>query len=458
MTVAEQCRVTVRLGSSKLDVSLPGDVPLAEMLPTLLRYAGGTSAIHTPIAGGWTLSRLGGEILDTSRTPTQAQLLDGETIYLAPRSAVPPRYAHDDVADAVAVAAAERGGTWTTGHSRRYAIALGMTALAGGIPVVGFSGATLLGAVAGFGLALILTAVAALLSRVLADSTLGAGCGLIAVGYAASGGLLLLAESPQHLSGVHSMLGAAAAVLFVVLAAAAVGDHGPLFVGAGVAAVLAEIAAVVAFGFGAKADAAAAVVAGIVILALPALPMTAYRLARLEVPRVPTGPADLRADCEDVDGDRVRRGADVADAYLAGLVGGVAVAACGALIAVVFGGGLSGVLLGAVLSLVLLSQSRAFPGWRHRVPLLVAGSLGLGLVTVAGFSAATIGGRLGGVLGGLLILAVIGLGRAVFAVDRVFSPLWGRAVDIAEIALVVGMLPLVLWTMGLCDWIRAIRG
>ncbi|MGW4544010.1 EsaB/YukD family protein, partial [Streptomyces chartreusis] len=38
--VAELCRLTVRAPSVSVDLAVPADVPVADLLPTLLRYVG----------------------------------------------------------------------------------------------------------------------------------------------------------------------------------------------------------------------------------------------------------------------------------------------------------------------------------------------------------------------------------------------------------------------------------
>ncbi|GIG58514.1 type VII secretion integral membrane protein EccD [Longispora fulva] len=453
------CRITVKAPNSRLDVSLPGDVPFADMLPTLLRYAGSDLADDGSSQGGWVLSRLGGDVLDSGRTATQLELRDGEILYLTPRSQVAPDYVYDDAVDAVASATVDRSGRWRLPHTRGYAVCLGVAALAGGLLVLLFSGATLVAGAVGLGLGVLLLVLAAALSRAVGDSVVGAVCGLVAAGYGAVGGLLLLAPSVGGLTALNALVGAAAMVLFVLLAAIAVGDVAPVFAGAGIVAVMFLTGALagVLFG-GVTAAGGAAMVAAILVLALPSLPMNAYRLARLPVPSVPTGPADLRDDTGTVDGARVRRGADSADRYLAGLLGGVAATGLGVLCLVVLGGGPPGVLLGLVVSLVLLTQSRVFPGWAQRVPLLVAGAVGLGLVAVATFAAASVQLRLAGVLVGLLVVAGVSLGYGLGVAGRRISPVWGRVLDVVEILLILAVVPLAAWVWGLYSWILAIRG
>ena len=57
--------------------------------------------------------------------------------------------------------------------------------------------------------------------------------------------------------------------------------------------------------------------------------MFAYRLARMPIPSVPTGPEDLKTDTESVDGQRVLARSERADEFLAALLGALAVIGLG---------------------------------------------------------------------------------------------------------------------------------
>ncbi|MEK8108407.1 EsaB/YukD family protein [Micromonospora sp. M12] len=76
---------------TRMDLALPSDVPMADLLPTLLRYAGEDMADEGARHGGWALSRLGGAPLDGGRTVAQLGVRDGEVLYFNPRSAAARR-------------------------------------------------------------------------------------------------------------------------------------------------------------------------------------------------------------------------------------------------------------------------------------------------------------------------------------------------------------------------------
>ena len=88
-------------------------------------------------------------------------------------------------------------------------------------------------------------------------------------------------------------------------------------------------APLICFTTGAPAAAGAAGIVAFAFAWLPALPMISYRLARLPIPSIPTGPDDLKTDTETVDGRRVLARSDRADEFLAALLGALAVLGAG---------------------------------------------------------------------------------------------------------------------------------
>ncbi|NED57979.1 type VII secretion integral membrane protein EccD, partial [Micromonospora aurantiaca] len=125
-------RITIVAPRTRMDLALPSDVPLADLLPTLLRYAGEDLADEGVRHGGWALSRLGGQPLDGGRTAAQLGVRDGEVLYFNPRAATAPEIVFDDVVDAVATSTTQRAGAWQVGTTRTFAVLLAASALAAG--------------------------------------------------------------------------------------------------------------------------------------------------------------------------------------------------------------------------------------------------------------------------------------------------------------------------------------
>jgi type VII secretion integral membrane protein EccD len=449
-------RVTIVAPLTRVDLALPSDVALADMLPTLLRYAGDNLADDPAARNGWTLSRLGGVVLDISRSPRQLDVRDGEMLYLRPRGAEAPELAFDDVVDAVATATRERPGRWQPSVTRTVGLTVAVIALLGGATAILFAGPPqLLGGVAALGGAAALLLGAAVLSRAFGQSPTGTVFALVALVYAAVGGLLIGAEDLPltGLSAPHLLLAAATLLVATAVATVAVGQAAPLFLSTAICVLALLFAAGISFATGAPATSGAAIAVALAFAFLPALPMTAYRLARLPVPSVPTGPDDLKTDTETVDGRRVLEQSERADEYLAALLGSLAVIGAAAGLVLTFAG-TAGRLLATAVGLLMVARARWFLSRRQRLPMLIAG-----LVTLAGVITSIYAGmdhlsRLVAVPGILIVVAAFGFGLA--AVQRGRSPRAGRLLDIVEVLLIVAIIPLAFWASGLYEWARSL--
>ncbi|NBE82880.1 type VII secretion integral membrane protein EccD [Micromonospora rubida] len=453
-------RITIVAPRTRMDLALPTDVPLADLLPTLLRHAGEDLADDGVRHGGWSLARLGGQPLDGGRTAAQLGLRDGEVLYFTPRAAAAPEIVFDDVVDAVATATNQRPGSWQVGTTRSFSVLFAAAALSAGALAALFAGPPQLpGAIAALLVAVALVVSAAVLSRAAGDSRTGSVLALAGIGHAAIGGLLVLAgdRALTELASPHVLLAATAVVVFGAVAALAVGDRLPLFFGATAVGAAVGLGAVVSLAFSVGAPAAAAVVATVAFGFLPALPMASYRLARLPVPSIPTGPDDLKTDTETVDGRQVLRLSERADAFLTGLLWTVALLVLGGEVVLALDGRLPSTLLCLVLALLSLLRARPFIGRAQRAPVLLAGTLGLGLTAAATFAAGSTALRLGVVLGGLVVVAVISLIYGLTVAGKRISPVWGRLLDIVEIMLIISLVPLAAWVCGLYGWIVNLR-
>jgi type VII secretion integral membrane protein EccD len=216
------------------------------------------------------------------------------------------------------------------------------------------------------------------------------------------------------------------------------------------------VAAAVASVSGAGVATAAAVTVTVALAFLPALPMLAYRLGRLPMPSLPSDADQLRQDDEPVDAALVLGLADRVDDYLAALL--TALSAIGGVSAVaVCTGGVPGVALSTVLGLLFLARARWFGQRKQRLPLLVAGVVALSAAAVT-FAVEHPGARLLLAVAAAVVVAGASLGFALAAGRRPSSPLWGRALDMFEVVLILAVIPLALWVADLYSWIRSIRG
>ena len=142
VAIGGHCRVTVIAPTRRVDVALPEDVPLAELLPELLRLVGDplpTSAALAAALTGYVLTGADGEPLDTAASLTEQGVLHGGVLRLRPADDLPEVAVHDDIADVVAQAVIAGGSQWTTAALRATALAVVVVASALGAGVLWFS-------------------------------------------------------------------------------------------------------------------------------------------------------------------------------------------------------------------------------------------------------------------------------------------------------------------------------
>jgi type VII secretion integral membrane protein EccD len=445
-------RVRIVSPQRRVDLALPSDVPLADLLPTLLGLAGNQLADDPQARDGWSLARLAGAPLDIARTLGQLEVRDGELLYLRPRQEAAPEPVFDDVAEAIA-AAGSRPGRWSADVTRRFGAGLAALSLTGGAVATALAAPT---PVAGAALGLVSALGLLVLARATNHPVAGPALALPATAYAFAGGLLLLAGDRRagDLSGPHMLAGGVAALLVSVLAMVLVDGGDRELPAAGViAAGLVAGGAVAVTGAGAAGVASA--VAGAALVALPATPLAAIRLAGVPVPSLPATPDELRSDDGAVSGAHVLAQTKIADNLLAGMLAGVAALVAGAAVTLALAGTAPALALAAAAGLLLVTRARSVPRTDQRLPLLAAGLVALAAAGVAAGLCADPAPRFATLLLGSAAVAAVSLVLAVSGGRRP-RPHWGRAVDIAEVLLAIGVIPLVVWVSGLYGWVHSL--
>jgi type VII secretion integral membrane protein EccD len=425
-----------------------------------LRYAGEDLADSGAAHGGWALARLGAPPLDTSRTCAQLELRDGEQLHFRPHTAAAPEAVFDDVVDAIATSHQRRRGRWAVGTSRTAGLAVGLAAAVLGAAVCAVAGPPQLpGALAALGVAAVFVLASLVLSRALGDARTGALVAAVALPYAFVGGLLLLGgdRTLGTLGAPHLLVAFAMTAAVAALAGMAVAGR-DLFLAAAIAAAVGAFGALLATATPASAAGAAGAVAALALAVTPLLPMLAFRLGRLPMPAVPAGPEDLKRDTESVAGREVLFLSELADHHLTGLLLATAVVSVCAELTLVLTGEPGAAWLCLVVAVALMLRARVFDGARQRLPLLVAGVVGVALLVGAATAATGVLGRLTLVLGAVLTVAAGCVVYALAIADRRLSPYWGRFLDVVEILAVVSVVPLTLLVLGLLGYMRALNG
>src|SRR5690554_1514548 len=188
-------RVSVVSDDRRLDVGVPGSVPLVEVIPGFARSLGvlDPSLVH----GGYALRRADGGELDPSLSATAQSVHDGDVLTLSRGGLLAEPRVYDDVTEAVIDATGEQHQPWSPLDSSRTALSVSLTFLAlCAVLLFSVGSEAGLGAVLAGGAAVVLLAAAAVLSR-LDQTEAGHGFGFAAVVYAALGGYLAVDSDPQ---------------------------------------------------------------------------------------------------------------------------------------------------------------------------------------------------------------------------------------------------------------------
>ena len=441
-------RVTISSPRRRVDVAVPAHVPIAELLPDLLRHAGDELADEGERHGGWLLRRADGVPLPVTVGLHEAGVHDGEILHLVPARVDWPEPAYDDVIESIAAAARRSGRGWDSGATRTAGLAAAGVAAAAGLAALAGSGPpwTVAGTV-GLGAAALLTLAGTVVSRGYADALAGAVLGGYALPYAFAGGAMLFVAD----GGAPALLiGSTALVLAAVVSGLGAVAVPRLFVAGGLAGLCGAAGAVLALWM--PAPGAAAIVFAALVCGVGALPLAAIRLGRLPLPALLPAAEPMPAATPALGGPphdlalasnrarldaAVRRTTDLLTGMLIGHA--VALAAAAGVLAVV--GGLAGRLLVLVGAITVLLRARLFTTVAQRVPVLGGGVAGLLVLAVTEPAR----GTAGALVAVTLLTALAGLRYA----RRPPSPYLGRAADLVDLGCVVAVIPIASAVLGL---------
>ncbi|MDQ3824746.1 MAG: type VII secretion integral membrane protein EccD [Actinomycetota bacterium] len=449
--------MTVVAPRTRIDLALPSDIAVANLLPMLLTMAGESSLDGGSKHGGWCLAKLGGDAVDPDRSLSSLGVLDGDLLQIRRRNDNPPPPLFDDVVEAIAEATPGSYRPWTEHTARTLGlIAAGLALLAGAAGLL--RAGTLAGAGLGVGALAGVTAVVALVAGVVTARVYGeTGAGVVV----AAGSLPLGFVSGLYIvpgGGVHAENLLLACTLTLVLAAASIAMLGAgitPFVASATAAALGALTFLCASLVHRPAAGIAAAAAALALGAISASPRLTIHLSRLPMPQVPGNAKDLREDPGLPDYAAIERRVGRAHEYLTGMIiGSGLVAAIGAVLAAA--GGVVGIVLGAVVAAVLLLRARSYANGNQVIALLVNGIITVGGLMAGLLATATQPGVLLAGFASLLVLATVALVTGVVVPRRRFSPVLRRAVDVVEAVLIASVLPLALGVLDLYRTVRAL--
>jgi type VII secretion integral membrane protein EccD len=451
-------RITVKAPNRWIDVALPADVPVAELLPYILRHAGEDAADAGERHAGWLLRTSTGESLDAQRTFGALRVLDGALLHLVPGEVEWPELEYEDLVETIASGARRSGRSWGKAATRRCGLVLAAVVLvAGALLTLRFEPPWLLPGAFLLTTGVVLLVVGVVVARAVPDAYAGAMFAACSLPYAFLGGLVITAPEHATLTGLGSrqlLLATIALLVFGLAGFVGVTVLGRVFAAAVAGGALGALGALV--GGPLEPDAAAAVVLATGIGLLPGYPLLAIRLGRLPLPTLPQRSADLFTEEPVPPAPDVFQAAARTDEILAGLLTGLAVVSvtCGAVLTT--GDSLAHQLMLGATGLALLLRARLFPVPRHRVPLLAGG------VVVASLLIWVRAGAADGNAGlALILLAVVAAAAAVATTGLVYSrkapsPYLGRAGDILDVAAILALLPLTGFLTGLFSYVQGL--
>lgn len=268
---ARLTRISVQWESQRIDVGVPGGVPVAELLPSLtrrLRVLDNVSA-----SSGFRLVRTDGTALDGDRTLAAQSVHDGDFLVLerGATAALPKRY--DDLVEAVADVVEENAPAWSAQHSVTTAtVVSSVLLLLGLVPAVWawVDTGTIVTAAGAGAAAVVLMVCALVMDRTSAPPQAAMALALVSSVYAGVAGYTIAPAGDAW--GLPLVIGSAAMLVFGVvtmLALKRLREYGLIPVAVG--GVLLAVSAVVTW-LGAPVDAtlaAAMALAGIAGLGAP---------------------------------------------------------------------------------------------------------------------------------------------------------------------------------------------
>ena len=447
-------RVTVVAPRTRIDVALPSDVAVADLLPMLLEMARESTPDGGARHGGWALARLGQAAMESTRTLTGSGVLDGELLQLCKRAESPPPPLFDDVIDAVALSTPGSYRPWTEATARALGGGAAGAALLTAAIAVYLAGPGLVEALTAAGAGVLLVAVGATVSRVYHDPRAGTVLAASALPLAFVAGLYAVPDGPGR---PNLLLASVAVLVFAAASTSLLGAGVTVFTAAAAAAVLGAGATLVAVLVAHPVAGIAAGTAAVALVGLSFAPRLTIQLARLPLPAVPTTARELNEDdtAGFPDFATIERQAALGHQYLTGLVIGFGTAAAvGGLLAGLHG--TVGVVLAVTVAAVLMLRARTYANGVQAVALLSAGLLTTSGLVVGWLVGADDSTRLLLVFGTTVLLGALALVLGVVFPRQRFSPPLRRAVEVLEALLIAAVLPLALGVMDLYATMRGL--
>lgn len=440
-------RVTVTSGTRRVDLVLPGAVPVAELLPELARSVGllDPATVH----GGYRVGTSEGRRLALDTGLTLQGIEDGGLLTVTAGVDDPAPRVYDDVVEAMTDVVEQDLEPWQPAAGRRTAlVAAGLFLVLGAAALLVQRGSDI-AAAATVVVAVALCAGAIVLSRAQHEHEAGVGVAWLGAGYAAVAGVMLAPvgsdwfAEPLAAAGGGALL--AGVVTLIGLGPGRTLAFPPIVLGALGLAVGVYIRSA---PDGLAPSPLLTVVLALVVLAGSVFPWLALGATATRVDQL-FSPADITADPDDIERERVAADARVAHEILlaiSGTVGLLTVLVAPLAVSL----GVTGTLLAVVACLIVVLRTRQYRTGSEVLLGLASGIAGI-LVTAIAVLALHPDWRptlavVLAVIGAVLLVAT--LTPSAPSVRR------GRLGDVLESVALLSLLPLLVVATGLFDQVR----
>jgi type VII secretion integral membrane protein EccD len=438
-------RVTVASGTRRVDLVLPGAVPVAELVPELARSVGLLDA--ATVYGGYHLVTPEGRELATDSGLTIQGVEDGGLLTItAGIDDAPPRV-YDDVVEAMTDVVERDLKPWEPAAGRRTALtAAGLLMALGAVALLIQPESTLAGVAAAV-VAIGLVAGAVVLSRAQDEPEAAVAVAWMGSFYAAVAGLMLVTDD-HYFYGLPVACAGAGALLAGLIALVGLGEGRTLVIPPVVVGAIFLATGLVMRAAAFDPAVVLTTTLVLVVMAGSVFPWLALGATGTSVEQL-YSTADITADPDDIDPLRVGADARVAHEIL------VAVSATVGLLLVLTAPlavslGIAGTILAVLASLVVMLRTRQYRTGSEVLVGLVSGILGLAAVAVSMLwlhpewrpTAAVALAATGAVL------------LAVTLLPSTPSVRRGRFGDIAESVALLALLPLLVVAVGIFASIR----
>lgn len=210
-------RLSVQWESERIDVGVPGGVPVAEVLPSLTRRLRMLDSFSA--SSGFRLVQADGHALDGDRTLAAQGVQDGDFLVLEQGASAARAKRYDDLVEAVADAVEHNAPSWSTQNTVTTAtVVASVLLLLGLVPAVWawVDSATIVTAAGSGAAAVVLLVCALVMARTGAPQQATMSLALVSSVYAGAAGYTLLPHGDRW--GLPLVVGGAAMLVFGVIA------------------------------------------------------------------------------------------------------------------------------------------------------------------------------------------------------------------------------------------------